>query len=105
MKKFLAAISVALSATMLLTPVAGAQEKKELTAQQKRMGECSTKAKGLKGDEYKKVRDECLKGGSTEQSDKKARTPQQQKMADCNTKAKGLKGEEFKKMRDTCLKG
>jgi hypothetical protein len=105
MKKFFAAISLALSAAMLFAPVAGAQEKKELTAQQKRMGECSSKAKGLKGDEYKKVRDECLKGSSDEKSDKKALTPQQQKMADCNAKAKGLKGEEYKKMRDTCLKG
>lgn len=105
MKKLFASISLALSAAMLFAPVAGAQEKKELTAQQKRMGECSTKAKGLKGDEYKKVRDECLKGGSTDKADKKALTPQQQKMADCNSKAKGLKGEEFKKARDTCLKG
>jgi len=105
MKTFIAAFSVLVSAAMLFTPVAGAQEKKELTAQQKRMGECSTKAKGLKGDEYKKVRDECLKGGSTDKADKKALSPQQQKMAECNSKAKGLKGEEFKKMRDTCLKG
>jgi len=105
MKKLLVSISLALSAAMVFAPVAGAQEKKELTAQQKRMGECSAKAKGLKGDEYKKVRDECLKGDSVDKADKKALTPQQQKMADCNSKAKGLKGEEFKKMRDTCLKG
>ena len=38
------------------------EEKKEMTPQQKKMGECSTAAKGLKGDEYKKKRDACLKG-------------------------------------------
>jgi len=81
---------------------AQAQDKKELTPQQKRMAECSTKAKGLKGDEYKKARDGCLKGESV--AEKKDLTPQQQKMADCNAKAKGLKGEEFKKTRDACLK-
>ena len=104
MKQFIVALSV-LSMGMLFTATAGAQEKKELTAQQKKMGECSTRAKGLKGDEYKKVRDECLKGGSADKAEKKSLNPQQQKMADCNAKAKGLKGDEFKKTRDTCLKG
>ena len=31
------------------------------TAQQDKMKTCNAKAKGLKGDEYKKARDECLK--------------------------------------------
>jgi hypothetical protein len=31
------------------------------TAQQEKMKACNAKAKGLKGDEFKKVRDECLK--------------------------------------------
>jgi hypothetical protein len=98
MKRLITAlvIGVAMAAS------AAAQEKKELTPQQKRMAECSAKAKGLKGEEFKKARDGCLKGEPV--ADKKELTPQQQKMADCNAKAKGLKGEEFRKSRDSCLK-
>jgi hypothetical protein len=95
-------IIVAFAASLVLALNAGAAEdKKELTPQQQKMADCSTKAKGLKGDEYKKARNDCLKGETTA---KKELSPQQQKMADCNAKAKGLKGEEFKKTRDTCLK-
>ena len=36
------------------------EEKKEMSAQQKKMGDCASQAKGLKGDEYKKKRDECM---------------------------------------------
>lgn len=76
------------------------------TPQQEKMKTCNAKAKGLKGDEFKKVRDECLKAqpaAATEGETKKL-TPQQEKMKTCNAKAKGLKGDEFKKARDECLK-
>ena len=76
------------------------------TAQQDKMKICNAKAKGLKGDEYKKVRDECLKAqpAATTAAETKKPTPQQEKMKTCNAKAKGLKGDEFKKVRDECLK-
>ena len=89
-----------LSLTFLAMPALAA------TAQQEKMKTCNAKAKGLKGDEYKKVRDECLKAqpaAATEAETKKL-TPQQEKMKTCNTKAKGLKGDEYKKVRDECLK-
>jgi len=93
-----------LFAALLLSSAAHAQEKKPLTPQQQRMAECSTKAKGLKGEAYKNARNECLKGGADKVAEK-PHTPQQQKMATCNAKAKGLKGDEFRKVRDNCLKG
>jgi DNA-binding transcriptional regulator YiaG len=76
------------------------------TAQQEKMKTCNAKAKGLKGDEFKKVRDECLKAQPTAATEGEAKklTPQQEKMKTCNAKAKGLKGDEFKKARDECLK-
>ena len=89
-----------LSLLLLAMPVLAA------TAQQEKMKTCNAKAKGLKGDEYKKVRDECLKAqpaAATEAETKKL-TPQQEKMKTCNAKAKGLKGDEYKKVRDECLK-
>ncbi len=91
-----------LSLLLLAMPVLAA------TAQQEKMKTCNAKAKGLKGDEYKKVRDECLKAqpaaAAAAEAEGKKLTPQQQKMKDCNAKAKGLKGDEFKKTRDECLK-
>jgi hypothetical protein len=82
------------------------------TAQQEKMKTCNAKAKGLKGDEFKKVRDECLKAqpaagaqpAAAAQAEPKKMTPQQEKMKNCNAKAKGLKGDAFKKARDECLK-
>jgi DNA-binding transcriptional regulator YiaG len=77
------------------------------TAQQEKMKTCNAKAKGLKGDEFKKVRDECLKAQpatAAAGTETKPLTPQQEKMKTCNAKAKGLKGDEFKKVRDDCLK-
>jgi DNA-binding transcriptional regulator YiaG len=70
------------------------------------MKTCNAKAKGLKGDEFKKVRDECLKAqpAAAAQAEPKKMTPQQEKMKSCNAEAKGLKGDEFKKARDECLK-
>lgn len=37
------------------------EEKKAMTPQRKKMKTCNAKAKGLKGDEFKKVRNECLR--------------------------------------------
>jgi len=93
-------IILLLSLCLLAMPVFAA------TAQQDKMKTCNAKAKGLKGDEYKKVRDECLKAqpAAAAEAEGKKLTPQQQKMKDCNAKAKGLKGDEFKKTRDECLK-
>jgi len=54
-----------LFAVALCASPAFAQEKKELTDQQKRMGECSKQAsdKGIKGDDRNKFMSTCLKGG------------------------------------------
>jgi hypothetical protein len=82
------------------------------TAQQEKMKTCNAdaKAKGLKGDEYKKFRDNCLKAkpeGTAAASDEKKLTPQQEKMKKCNAdaSAKALKGDERNKFMSTCLKG
>ena len=48
-------VIVLLSLLLLAMPVLAA------TAQQEKMKTCNAKAKGLKGDEFKKVRNECLK--------------------------------------------
>ena len=72
-------------------------EKKEMSAQQKKMGDCSSQAKGLKGDEYKKKRDDCMKGEKDTKDSKKT------KLAECSSQAKGLKGDEYKKKRDDCM--
>ena len=94
-------IILLLSLTFLAMPALAA------TAQQDKMKTCNAKAKGLKGDEFKKVRDECLKAqpaAAEPAAEAKKLTPQQEKMKTCNAKAKGLKGDEFKKTRDECLK-
>jgi hypothetical protein len=91
------------------------------TAQQEKMKTCNAdaKAKGLKGDEFKKFRNECLKAKPEGAAAPAAAPPaeakpaaagkmtQQDKMKKCNAdaKAKGLKGDEFKKFRNECLKG
>ena len=94
-------IILLLALSFLAIPVLAA------TAQQEKMKTCNAKAKGLKGDEFKKVRDECLKAqpaAAAAATEGKQLTPQQAKMKTCNAKAKGLKGDEFKKVRDACLK-
>jgi len=95
-------IIVLLSLALFAMPVFAA------TTQQEKMKTCNAKAKGLKGDEFKKVRDECLKAQpaatAAAGTETKPLTPQQEKMKTCNAKAKGLKGDEFKKARDECLK-
>jgi hypothetical protein len=98
-------IILTLSLSLLAMPLWAADGAKELTPQQLKMQDCNAKAKGLKGDEFKKTRDECLKAQpATAATEDKKLTPQQQKMKDCNAKAKGLKGDEYKKTRDECLK-
>lgn len=94
-----------IASALLFSSAVLAQDKKPLTPQQQRMAECSSKAKGLKGDEYKKARNDCLKGQSAAKADRKALSPQQQKMAECSSKAKGLKGDAYAKARNECLKG
>jgi psiF repeat-containing protein len=81
-------------------------------SQQEKMKTCSAdaKAKGLKGEEYTKFKNECLKAkpdASAATSGEKTLTPQQEKMKKCSAdaKAKGLKGDEYKKFNSACLKG
>lgn len=70
---------------------------------------CSAEAKaqGLKGDEAKKYREECLqkKIAALPPGEKKL-TPQQERMKTCSAeaKAKGLKGEQYKSFRNGCLR-
>ena len=79
-------------------------------SQQEKMTQCSAdaKAKGLKGEEYTKFKNECLKAkpAATAAGSEKQLTPQQEKMQKCSAeaKAKGLKGDEYKKFNSTCLK-
>ncbi len=96
MKKLFACLLLALP--LVATPALG-QEKKEMTAQQKKMGNCSAQAKGLKGDEYKKKRDECLK------AEKDGKTAHQAKFGKCSSDLKGQKlskDERSEKMK-TCM--
>jgi hypothetical protein len=76
------------------------------TAQQNRMKECNTQAKGKTGDERKTFMSACLKGDSPAvAASGKELTPQQQRMRDCNAEAKGKTGDERKKFMSSCLKG
>ena len=86
------------------------------TAQQEKMKTCNAeaKAKGLKGDAYKKFRNECLKAKPVEaapapaaSTETKKLTPQQEKMKSCNSLAasQGLSGDARKKFMSSCLKG
>ena len=99
-------IVLLLSLSLFALPVLAADAAKEMTPQQEKMKACNAKAKGLKGDEYKKARNECLKAqpAAAAATEDKKLTPQQQKMKDCSAKAKGLKGDEYKKTRNECLK-
>ena len=80
-------------------------------SQQEKMKQCSAdaKAKGLKGEEYTKFKNECLKAtpAAAAAGTEKQLTPQQEKMKKCSAeaKAKGLKGDEYKKFNSACLKG
>ena len=80
---------------------AHADEKKEPTAQQQRMGQCNKDAGDKKGDERKKFMSECLKAKPAAASTKN--TPQQERMKQCNADAKGKTGDERKKFMSQCL--
>jgi psiF repeat len=91
------------------------------TAQQEKMKSCNAeaKAKGLKGDVYKKFRDDCLKAkpeaatttakpeAATTTAELTKLTPQQEKMKSCNGLAasQGLSGDARKRFMSSCLKG
>lgn len=78
-------LALPLAAAPALAQDKKAEPKKEQTAQQKKMGSCAAQAKGLKGDEYKKKRDECLKG------EKDTKSANQSKFGKCNSDLKGQK--------------
>jgi hypothetical protein len=98
-------ISVLFAAALCASPAFAQQKqgepKKELTEQQKRMGDCSRQAsdKGMKGDDRNKFMSACLKGGQP--------MTQQEKMTACNKEAsaKGMKGDDRKKFMSSCLSG
>jgi hypothetical protein len=62
MNKIVLFLSLALLSLPVLSADEPAEEKK-LTAQQQKMKKCNAdaKAKGLKGDEYKQFRNDCLR--------------------------------------------
>lgn len=91
----------AFACAVLCTPTFAA-EKKELTPQQQRMGDCNKQAEGKKGDERKAFMSSCLKGEAAAPA--KPLT-QQEKMKACNTQASGKKGDDRKAFMSTCLKG
>lgn len=79
-----------------------AEEKKEMTEQQKRMQQCNADAKKQQfkdGEARQAFMSTCLKGG-------KAIT-QQEKMAACNKEAgaKAMKGDDRKAFMSKCLSG
>ena len=99
------AVAMACASMVLAVPLGHAADapKKELTPQQQRMAECSTKSKGMKGAEHQKFMSDCLKGDEA----KAAPATQQEKMKTCNADAskKNLKGDERKAFMSNCLKG
>jgi hypothetical protein len=107
MKIGLVKVAVAMAGASMLLAIslghAADTPKKELTPQQQRMSECSTKSKGMKGAEHQKFMSDCLKGGDA----KPAPATQQEKMKSCNADAskKNLKGDERKAFMSSCLKG
>ena len=93
----------ALAAAALFAAPAVAQEKKELTAQQKRMQQCNADAKKREfkdNDARQAFMSTCLKGGA-------APMTQQEKMTFCNKQAadKGMKGDDRKAFMSKCLSG
>ncbi len=104
MKSTILVVASIFAATAFAASAADTKAKKELTPQQQRMSECSTKSKGMKGEEHKKFMSECLKGESTTAA---AKPTQQEKMKTCNADAgaKKLKGDARKKFMSECLSG
>ena len=105
-------ILAALAAASALAATAADAPKKQPTAQQQRMTDCSHESKGMKGDEHKKFMSECLKEKDKTPAEVKsamagAKPTQQEKMKSCNADAsqKKLKGDERKKFMSECLKG
>jgi hypothetical protein len=98
MKKLLPLLALGLS---LALGAAQADEKKEPTAQQRRMAQCNKDAGERKGDERKKFMSECLKAKPAEATAKT--TPQQERMRKCNAEAAGKTGDERKKFMSQCL--
>lgn len=96
----LKSIAVAICLALPLAAV-HAQEKKEMTPQQKKMGACNKEAgdKKLAGDERKAFMKECLSAQTAKAS------PQQEKMKTCNKTAgdRKLAGDERKKFMKECL--
>lgn len=93
----------ALAAAALCAAPALAQEKKELTDQQKRMQQCNADAKKQQfkdNDARQAFMSTCLKGGA-------APMTQQEKMTYCNKQAgdKGMKGDDRKAFMSKCLSG
>ncbi|MCX7891199.1 MAG: PsiF family protein [Burkholderiales bacterium] len=106
MRKLAVTLAAALFA---FTAAHAADQKKELTEQQKRMADCNAEAKKRTFKE-KAERDAfmsaCLKGEMP--AEKKELTAQQQRMADCNAEAKTKKfasNDERQAFMSACLKG
>ena len=100
MKKLLTLITLGLT---LGLGTAHAADEKAPAKKPTKLAQCSSEAKGLKGDEYKKKRDECMKGDAAPAA-ASGKTAQQEKMKSCNTEAKGKKGDERKAFMKDCLK-
>jgi len=102
MRQLIAAVfAAALCGSPALAQDTKGEPKKEMTEQQKRTADCSTRAaaKGLKGRERSQFVSTCLRGGQP--------TTQQERTAACNKEAtaKALKGDDRKKFMSSCLGG
>ena len=95
MKKMLPLLALGLA---LAFGAAQADDKKEPTAQQNKMGMCNKQAGDKKGDERKAFMSECLKAKPEAKT-----TPQQERMKQCNADAKGKTGDERKQFMSQCL--
>lgn len=106
-------IAALIGATLIAAPAFA--QKKELTPQQQRMGECAHEGKGKKGDEYKQFMKQCLKSkkdaaaaapASVAAPKQAAAASQKDKMKSCNAQAKekSLKGDARKSFMSDCLK-
>ncbi len=98
MKKMLPLIALGL---FLSLGLARADEKKEPTAQQNKMGACNKEAGDRKGDDRKAFMSECLKAKPAAATTKA--TPQQERMKKCNADATGKTGDDRKKFMSQCL--
>ena len=110
----LATLLAALIGSALLASPAFAQ-KKELSPQQQRMGECAHEGKGKKGDDYRQFMKECLKNkkaavaaapAASAATKPTAAASQKERMKSCNAQAKdkSLKGDARKSFMSDCLK-